>query len=107
MAANPTLESILFAWIEHANQAKITITEDILKEKAKEIAEIEEINDFSASNGWVQRFKKRFGLKTQLKHGEAGENENQDFNQLRQQIQADLVDYEEDNIFNADETALF
>ena len=107
MAANPTLESILFTWIEHANQAKITITEDILKEKAKEIAEIEEINDFSASNGWVQRFKKRFGLKTQLKHGEAGENENQDFNQLRQQIQADLVDYKEDNIFNADETALF
>ena len=83
IAANPTLESILFTWIEHANQAKITITEDILKEKAKEIAEIEEINDFSASNGWVQRFKKRFRLKIQLKYEEVEENENQDFNQLR------------------------
>lgn len=56
------LEKILMEWFTEARAAKIPINGSIIKEKALEIAEKLKLQGFSASNGWIDRFKKRNNL---------------------------------------------
>ena len=51
-------EKILMEWFKQAQAAKIPINGSIVKEKALEIAERLKLQGFSASNGWIVRFKK-------------------------------------------------
>ncbi|GBM23262.1 Major centromere autoantigen B [Araneus ventricosus] len=53
------LEKILMGWFKEVRAAKIPLNGYIIKEKALEIAERLKLQGFSASNGWIDRFKKR------------------------------------------------
>ncbi|XP_042897781.1 major centromere autoantigen B-like [Parasteatoda tepidariorum] len=53
------LEEILMNWFKEDRAAKIPINRSILREKALEIAERLKLQGFSASNGWIDRFKKK------------------------------------------------
>jgi centromere protein B len=56
------LETVLFTWYRQAQAPNIPIDETTLREKAKIIADHLNIDNFSASNDWVSRFKDRHGL---------------------------------------------
>ena len=56
------LETVLFTWYQQAQVSNIQIDGTILKEKAQIIAAQLNIDNFSASIGWVSRFKDRHGL---------------------------------------------
>ena len=56
------LETVLFTWYQQAWASNIPIDGTTLKEKAKIIAAQLNIDSFSASNGWVSRFKDQHGL---------------------------------------------
>lgn len=47
------------------------MTEYVLKTKAKEFRERLNIGKFSYSNGWLHRFKKRFGISNRVISGES------------------------------------
>ncbi|CAJ0647485.1 10873_t:CDS:1, partial [Entrophospora sp. SA101] len=51
--------------------AELDITGDILKEKAIHFAQLLDINDFKALEGWLTKFKQRHNIKQYTKQGEA------------------------------------
>jgi centromere protein B len=56
------LETVLFTWYQQARASNIPIDGTTLREKVKIIVTQLNIDNFSASNGWVSRFKDRHGL---------------------------------------------
>jgi hypothetical protein len=64
---------MLFTWYQQARATNIPIDGTILREKAKIIAAQLNIDYFSASNGWVSRFKDRHGLVFKKITGESAE----------------------------------
>jgi hypothetical protein len=56
------LETVLFTWYQQAHASNIPIDGTTLREKEKIIAAKLNIDNFSAPNGWVSRFKDRHGL---------------------------------------------
>ncbi|XP_063378625.1 tigger transposable element-derived protein 4-like [Cydia fagiglandana] len=56
------LEHILAEWFHQARALKQPMNGRIICEKAREIAESLHITDFTGSNGWINRFKNRYGL---------------------------------------------
>jgi hypothetical protein len=67
------LEMVLFTWYQQAQASNITIDGTTLREKAKIIAAQLNIHNFSASSGWVSRFKDRHGLVFKKRVGESAE----------------------------------
>jgi hypothetical protein len=53
------LESALAAWFKQACESNVSIAVTHLKEKALHIASYLGITIFSASNGWIDRYKRR------------------------------------------------
>ena len=101
------LESCLIIWMSKLNAKSIPLNENMIKEKAREFGSLLEISNFSYSNGWLQKFKMRFGIKSRAFHGEAN-NITQDLvHDAKNQLFDMLNDYDPENIFNMDETALF
>jgi hypothetical protein len=67
------LETVLFTWYQQAQASNIPIDKTILREKAKIIAAKLNIDYFSASSGWLSRFKDRHGLIFKKLAGESAE----------------------------------
>jgi len=107
VSTHPRLEQVLVMFIEHCNQANVTVTNDIIRVEAQNTASMMGITDFSISNGWLEKFKKRNDIKSQIRLGEAGEAAGLDFDSMRTELQSILANWDENNIFNCDETALF
>ena len=70
-AKHSDLEETLFLWFSNVCDKNGIITDDILREKAKELGEEFNINDFTYSNGWLYRFKKRHGIASHTLCGES------------------------------------
>ena len=58
----PKLEECLMQWVVRCRQQNVPINGPLLKEKAKDFAAELKIPSFGASDGWVNKFKKRNGL---------------------------------------------
>ncbi|XP_063360017.1 tigger transposable element-derived protein 4-like [Cydia amplana] len=56
------LENILAEWFHKARALKQPMNGRIICAKAREIAESLHITDFTGSNGWINRFKNRYGI---------------------------------------------
>ncbi|XP_055933623.1 jerky protein homolog-like [Argiope bruennichi] len=67
------VEEALFVWYEHFKEIGVPVTGPILQKKALEIKrQIEgHDSDFTASDGWLDRWKKRFGIRQITISGEA------------------------------------
>ena len=87
-----------------------------LKEKAEQFVDAlpatERLayNDFTVSNGWLERVLKRHGLKSTTLHGEAGgvdeEKRIAAMTKWKAEFHSILNDYERDCVYNADQTGL-
>ena len=67
----PELESAIFLWFTDVRLRNLPVTYDMLKEKVKTFGEQLGVKDFTYSNGWLNRFKKRHGTALQNVHGES------------------------------------
>jgi hypothetical protein len=71
----PDVETKLIAYIDlrarYYKRDKCGVSHSLLKEKAKKFAEDLNIQDFNASNGWLQKTFKRYGKVAIALHGEA------------------------------------
>ncbi|GBL85560.1 hypothetical protein AVEN_34710-1 [Araneus ventricosus] len=65
------IEEVLVRWLKHARSQNVTISALILKEKAIEIVEELNIQDFGGNNGCLECFKDRHCLSFKTICGEA------------------------------------
>jgi hypothetical protein len=101
------LETVLFTCYQQARASNISIDGTTLREKAKIIAAQPNIDNFSASNGWVSRFKDRHGLVFKKLAGESAEVSVQSTDAWLESLPSLLGGYEPRDIYNADKTGLF
>ncbi|GBL96508.1 Tigger transposable element-derived protein 4 [Araneus ventricosus] len=100
------IEEVLVRWLKHARSQNVPISALILKEKAIEIAEELNIEDFGCSNGWLERFKDRHCLAFKKICGEAVEGEA--IEDWKNSVLKDILSrFDASNVFNLDETGLF
>jgi hypothetical protein len=105
----PQVEKALDLWVGTLEQRRLTLTGDLLRQKALVFAELFGVSgeDFKASKGWLSRFKTRMGLRNHRIHGEAESAPLHLLPQFREELRNVLAQYEPQDIFNADECGLF
>lgn len=110
------LEEALYLWILQERRKKHILIPEIVRAKAEQLFSMLQTRNvydldvqFSSSNGWYDRFRKRYGLKMIGVEGERASANVNAFEQFKvnfiQQIQENR--YEKWEIYNADESALF
>lgn len=71
-AKNNEIYSTLLEWLRKARSKNISITGPMLQEKAMQISKALDVQpeEFKASNGWLNRFKTRNGIKAKFISGD-------------------------------------
>lgn len=109
------MERALSIWIDDSYEKKIPLSQRIIQEKALRIYGLLERNgepsssiDFVASNGWFDKFKKRFSIHSLKFKGEAASADDGAATTYPEEIQGFIKEEEflPDQVFNADETGL-
>lgn len=111
----PLLEEALYIWILQQRQSNILLTIDILKTKAEVLFNMLRgrgyylVQKFSASDGWIYRFKQRFGLRVKAVAGEKASADLEAYLKFKKILQKKIEDMQltTSQVFNADESALF
>ena len=106
----PILEDILYHWQQGIEARNGLLTGDILLEKARQIwPQIPDYQDSPTpefSVGWLNNFKRRYNIRMRKQHGEVP-SVNHSATEEMKAIQTIAGEYDEENIFNMDETGLF
>jgi hypothetical protein len=105
----PEVERLLLTWQLRIESKGGFTTGDLLQQKAREIWEriphdTTTCPDFST--GWLRRFKARHNIKVRIQHGEAGSTPASAEDEMKA-LQTIAGEYEDNNIYNMDETGLF
>ncbi|XP_004451066.1 tigger transposable element-derived protein 1 [Dasypus novemcinctus] len=109
------MEKRLNLWIHEMTADKRSVVDSIVvRLKAKEIyghvtQGQENVKPFSASAGWLARFKRRYGVKNVKLPGEAGSADQEAMEEFKKYLVSIIQEkgYVEEQVFNADETSLF
>ncbi|XP_072142106.1 tigger transposable element-derived protein 4-like, partial [Dermacentor andersoni] len=106
--AYPELEKALLVWIREARSNKLPLSGDIVAMKARTLATMLGIDDFVSSDGLLTCFKDHHGLVFKSVCGEkASVNQETCATWKDGKLREYLGEYRPEDIFNADETALF
>lgn len=100
-------DKALFQWFLFKRSQKFPISEMNLKTMAKNLANKFKIENFSASNGWLDSFKRRYNLSAKSLSGESDFVRQEVIEQFQNVFDEKLSHYDNKDIFNADETGLF
>ncbi|CAB4490048.1 unnamed protein product [Rhizophagus irregularis] len=100
----PEIESALYLWMQQALASNLTITGDILKAKALNFATQLQTTTFTASDGWLSKFKKRYNIKQFIKAGEANSAPLETLEEERVALQEIIEQYDLRDVYNVDET---
>ena len=87
----------------------LLISDRLLVEKARELAQKLSIADFKASDGWLAKFKKRHNIKLQRPHGESGAADLEGVDVAQKVIPLIISELGStlDTVYNMDETGLY
>jgi hypothetical protein len=101
------INELTFSWVEGARGRGLPISGPLLQEKALSFANILKIENFKASNGWLNKFCARKNIVFRVISGESACVNQNDVNDWISRLPDIIINYEPRNIFNADETGLF
>ena len=102
----PQVEAALVTWITQALSDNQTLTGDILQLKARHFAQLLEIEKFTASNGWLRGFKRRFQIRQYVKHGESRSAPLHTLEDEHIRLREIIGEYDLNDVFNSDETGM-
>jgi len=107
-AALPQVERLLLQWLEQQRSLKMVVSGPILCSRLQYFAKQLGIEDIEEPlEGWLTRFKARYGVKAYVFHGEAGSIDPASVNTERRRLHVELDGYRPEDIFNADETGFW
>ena len=101
------LNTLLYDWYCLATSKNIYPAGPQLIEKAKCIAEVLGKPDFKASNGWLDKWKKRYNIKQVTISGEAGDVLGVTVDSWKERLPELVRGYKAEDIWNLDETGCF
>lgn len=104
---HPMLEEALYLWCLNIVSQGVSVSDDMMIEQAKKFGETLAIGQFSYSHGWVAKYKKRHNLSSFKKQGESGSIDKGSLDSLRKNLYEITKNFDLNDIFNLDETALF
>ncbi|KAG0438324.1 Tigger transposable element-derived protein 6 [Dictyocoela muelleri] len=97
----------LFEWFISRRRRFITIQDTNLQEMAIKMAKSVNIHNFSASNGWLQLFKRRHNICSRVVSGESGLVDSNVIEDFKDHYAEKIRSYRPEDIYNCDETGLF
>lgn len=97
----------LYKWYSLATTRNIYPAGPQLCEKARQIADQLDVDNFKASNGWLDRWKKRYDIHKMKINGESGDVSGDTIVSWKERIPELLSGYSAENILNLDETGCF
>lgn len=111
----PLLEEALYLWVLQQREANIIVTLDVIKAKAEQLFQcFQDLGvyldlTFLISDGWVRRFKQRFGLRVLVVAGEKASADKEAYLKFKEVLMKKVLEMNvtKAQIFNADESALF
>lgn len=102
------VDEAVLKWICTMRDQNVPISGPFIIEKALTFAKALGYDEFQGSNGWLEKFKKRHGIAAKVISGENKDVDDIDCEAwINGTVSKILKDYKPENIFNADETALF
>ena len=103
-AESDSLEQYLYKWFLFARSQNIPINGIILKEKAIFFAKELNIQDFAASNGWLERWKTRNKISFKTMACEANSCTSEMTASRKEKVLPTILsNYRPEDIYNADE----
>ena len=102
------IDEILFEWFTAQRAKHIPISGPLLQEKALQIAEELGVDpgEFKASNGWLQKFRNRHMIGYRQISGESANVLPATTEEWKRRLTTIINGYNDDDIYNADETGL-
>lgn len=104
------MERELYKYFLNLRERNVPVSGLILQEKAKALQKaIDENSTFSASNGWLNRFKKRYGIRLLQISGEKLSSQPELVNPFKKTLNGviERLNLTSEQIYNADETGLY
>ena len=103
------MNDLLYQWYRKVVSRNIYPDGPLLKEKAKQIVNHLGYTDdsFSASNGWLESWKKRHNVKQVVVSGEAGEVRGETVSSWKEWLPEIINGYNAKDIWNLDETGCY
>ena len=104
----PDLENAMYEWVIQY-QTHVTLTDEILKEKAKQFVKLLNISEdkFKFLTGWLAKFKKRHNITKVKRHGESASADHAAVDIAIPEFRELLAQYNSQDMYNMDETGLF
>ena len=106
----PHVEECLYEWFLQERRRHTPMSGEILKEKAKVFyKKITKKEDFCARKGWLEKFKKRFGIRLLSTTGEKLSCNVDAFEPYKEKFKSIIADLDltADQVYNAEESSLF
>jgi len=105
---NPDLDKAVQAFVSQAREHHMPISGSVIQSKAIQLSSLLHIENFKASPGWLQGFKSRTGMKWKCLMGDSAKADQAiAFNWVSNVLQPLINQYDGNDIFNGDESALF
>lgn len=101
------VEQALFKWFVSARTMNVPISGPLMLATANVFVSLLGFLEFNPGNGWIHRFKERHGI---VYKSVSGEGASVDAEKAEQWLEGKLEEvrrYEENEVYNADETGLF
>jgi len=104
----PEIDKAIVIWLKSMRHTGISINGNLFKKKAQQFAENLNISDFCASDGWLDRCKKRNSITFRDIVGESASVSPEMYSEwINFKLPSILQKYESRDVFNLDETSLF
>lgn len=105
---NNDIDEAMLKWVTTARAKNVPLSGTLIREKAKEFAVALGRDDFSASVGWLDKFKKRHNITEMSMCGESASADLQCSEEWQTNVLPRLISqYDKNDIFNGDETGVF